>query len=82
MTATDDSCNKGGITITNDMDRPSKEDIDRMVEEAQRFRIEGEKQRARASAKNAIEGYCFKLKEAVKNSKDKMSDADKQTIIA
>jgi L1 cell adhesion molecule like protein len=71
------------ITITNDKGRLSKEEIERMVSDAERYRSEDEKQRERVSAKNALESYCFNMKSTVEDEKfkDKLSDADKTTIM-
>ncbi|KAL0271037.1 UNVERIFIED_CONTAM: hypothetical protein PYX00_008276 [Menopon gallinae] len=70
------------ITITNDKGRLSKEEIERMVNEAEKYKAEDEKQKATISAKNALESYCFNIKSTVEDDKlkDKISDADKQTI--
>lgn len=70
------------ITITNDKGRLSKEEIERMVNEAEKYKAEDEKQRATISAKNALESYCFNIKSTIEDEKlkDKISDADKQTI--
>jgi len=71
------------ITITNDKGRLSKEEIERMVSDAERYRSEDEKQRERVSGKNALESYCFNMKSTVEDEKfkDKLSDADKTTIM-
>nr|CAH0107523.1 unnamed protein product [Daphnia galeata] len=71
------------ITITNDKGRLSKEEIERMVSDAERFRSEDEKQRERVSGKNSLESYCFNMKSTVEDEKfkDKLSDADKTTIL-
>jgi len=71
------------ITITNDKGRLSKEEIERMVSDAEKFRSEDEKQRDCVSAKNALESYCFNMKSTVEDEKvkDKLSDADKSTIL-
>ena len=71
------------ITITNDKGRQSKEDIDRMVNDAEKFRGEDEKQRERVAAKNGLESYCFNMKQTVEDDKlkDKISDADRQTVL-
>jgi len=71
------------ITITNDKGRLSKEDIERMVSDAERYRSEDEKQRERVSGKNSLESYCFNMKSTVEDEKfkDKLSDADKTTIL-
>ncbi|XP_055706934.1 heat shock 70 kDa protein cognate 4-like [Phlebotomus papatasi] len=71
------------ITITNDKGRLSKEDIDRMVNDAEKYRNEDEKQREKITAKNALESYCFHMKNTIEdqNIKDKISDTDRQTIL-
>ncbi|XP_059615740.1 heat shock 70 kDa protein cognate 4-like [Phlebotomus argentipes] len=71
------------ITITNDKGRLSKEDIDRMVNEAEKYRSEDEKQKDKITAKNALESYCFHMKSTIEdqNIKDKISDAERQTIL-
>ena len=70
------------ITITNDKGRLSKEEIERMVSDAERFRGEDEKQRERVSAKNSLESYCFNMKSTLDDDKfkDKLTEADKTTI--
>ena len=50
------------ITITNDKGRLSKEDIERMVNEAEKFKEEDEKEATRVQAKNGLESYAYSLK--------------------
>jgi len=70
------------ITITNEKGRLSKEEIERMVNEAEKYKAEDEKQKGRIAAKNALESYCFNMKSTVEDEKlkDKITDADKTTI--
>merc|ERR1712152_46922 len=70
------------ITITNDKGRLSKEEIERMVNDADKFKADDEKQKERIAAKNNLESYCFNMKSTVEDEKfkDKISDSDKQTI--
>ena len=84
VTALERSTNKENkITITNDKGRLSKEDIERMVNEAEKYRGEDEKQKETIAAKNALESYCFNMKATLDepNLKDKISEADKTTIL-
>ncbi|KAJ8919782.1 hypothetical protein NQ315_006311 [Exocentrus adspersus] len=74
------SGNQRNITIKNDKGRLSQKDIDRMVEEADRYKDEDEKQRQRVAARNQLEAYVFQLKQAVNDCGDKLSSEDKQTI--
>ena len=84
VTAMDKSSGRENkITITNDKGRLSKEDIERMVNEADKYRDEDEKQRQRVAAKNNLESYCFNMKQTVEDDKlkDKIAAADKQAVI-
>lgn len=63
--------------------RLSKEDIERMVQEADQFKSEDEAQREKVTAKNALESLAFNLKNTVEDEKlqDKISPEDKKAII-
>merc|ERR1712241_1544056 len=50
------------ITITNDKGRLSKEEIEKMVNDADKYKAEDEKQKSRISAKNGLESYAFHIK--------------------
>jgi len=70
------------ITITNDKGRLSKEEIERMVQDAEKFKGEDEKQRERIGSKNQLESYAFNMKSTVEDEKfkDKISEDDKKAI--
>ncbi|XP_037931225.1 heat shock 70 kDa protein cognate 4 [Teleopsis dalmanni] len=72
------------ITITNDKGRLSKEDIERMVNEAETYRNEDEKQRERINAKNALESYCFQMKAALEDEQvgSRVSSSDRETVMS
>ncbi|GBG61829.1 hypothetical protein CBR_g23785 [Chara braunii] len=57
---------KNKITIRNDKGRLAKEEIDRMVQEADKYRAEDEMHRRRAAAKNSLENYAFNARNAMK----------------
>merc|ERR1711941_87550 len=83
VSATDKSTGKENkITITNDKGRLSKEEIERMVNDAEKFKAEDDKQKERISAKNGLESYCFNMKTTLDDEKlkDKISESDKETI--
>lgn len=66
VTATD----KGGgktnkITITNDKGRLSKEDIERMVSEAEKYKAEDEAQQKKVEAKNSLENYAYSMRNTI-----------------
>jgi len=71
------------ITITNDKGRLSKEDIEKMVRDAEKYKDEDDKQKERISAKNSLESYAFNMKSTVEDEKlkDKISAEDKQKIL-
>jgi heat shock protein 1/8 len=53
------------ITITNQSNRLSKDDIERMVQEAEKFKDDDDKVRLRVEAKNKFENYCYQVKSTV-----------------
>lgn len=63
------------ITITNDKGRLSKEEIDRMVDEAEKFKSEDEENKLKIEAKNDLENYVFMLENMMKepSTKDKLT---------
>merc|ERR1712018_418647 len=85
VSAVDKSTNKGNkITITNDQGRLSKEDIESMVNDAEKFKADDEKQKEKISAKNGLESYCFNMKSTMddENLKAKISEEEKRMIIS
>eukprot|EP00173_Palmaria_palmata_P003157 Plantae.Rhodophyta-Palmaria_palmata.ctg328.p1 GENE.Plantae.Rhodophyta-Palmaria_palmata.ctg328~~Plantae.Rhodophyta-Palmaria_palmata.ctg328.p1 ORF type:complete len:667 (-),score=196.32 Plantae.Rhodophyta-Palmaria_palmata.ctg328:1067-3010(-) len=75
---------KSKITITNDKGRLSKEDIEKMVQEAEEFKAEDEAATAKIEAKNSLENYCYTMRNTLTDDKikDKISDEDKAAITA
>merc|ERR1719220_1523964 len=67
------------ITITNENGRLSKEDIEKMVEESEKFKAEDEKQKEKIEAKNHLESYCFNIKSSLEDNsvKDKISNDER-----
>merc|ERR1712073_44238 len=83
VSAADKSTGKQNkITITNDKGRLSKEEIERMVNDAEKFKAEDDKQKDRISAKNGLESYCFNMKTTIEDDKvkDKISEDDMKKI--
>lgn len=70
------------ITITNDKGRLSTEEIERMVEEAEKNKKEDEKIRLKIEAKNSLENYAYNIKNTIKDDKvkDKISESEKEEI--
>ncbi|KAM4702113.1 heat shock 70 kDa protein-like [Discoglossus pictus] len=71
------------ITITNDKGRLSKEDIEKMVQEAEMYKADDDAQREKIAAKNSLESYTFNMKSAVEdeNVRGKISEDEKRTIV-
>jgi L1 cell adhesion molecule like protein len=68
------------IAITNDKGRLSKEEIERMVAEAEKYKNEDEEMREKIDAKNNLEGQLYQVKNTMNGADCKMSDDDKKII--
>ncbi|XP_037332687.1 heat shock 70 kDa protein 1 [Pungitius pungitius] len=55
------------ITITNDKGRLSKEEIERMLQEADKYKAEDDLQRDRVSAKNSLESYAYSVSSSLRD---------------
>ncbi|XP_013110576.2 heat shock protein 68 [Stomoxys calcitrans] len=73
--------NAKNIVIKNDKGRLSQADIDRMVNEAERYAEEDEKHRQRIAARNQLESYVFSVKQAVEDAGDKIPHSDKDRVM-
>ena len=83
VSAVDKSTGKENkITITNDKGRLSKEEIERMVQDADKYKEEDELQRDKIAAKNSLESFAFNMKSSVQdeNMKGKISEEDKKKV--
>ncbi|XP_029692808.1 heat shock 70 kDa protein 1 [Takifugu rubripes] len=84
VSAVDKSTGKENkITITNDKGRLSKEEIERMVQDADKYKDEDNRQKEKIAAKNSLESYAFNMKSTVQddNLKDKISEEDKKKVV-
>ena len=84
VSAVDKSTGKENkITITNDKGRLSKEEIERMVQDADKYKAEDDLQREKVAAKNSLESYAFNVKSNVQddNLKGKISEDDKKKVM-
>jgi len=74
---------KEKITITNDQNRLSPEDIERMVNDAEKFADEDKVVKEKVDAKNEFESYAYSLKNQI-GDKDKLasklSEEDKKSL--
>merc|ERR1712073_129487 len=83
VSAQDKSTGKSNqITITNEKGRLSQAEIDRMVQEAEKFRAEDESNRAKIEAKNGLENYCFTMRNTLQEEKlkEKIEAAVQETL--
>jgi heat shock 70kDa protein 1/2/6/8 len=73
---------KNKITITNDKGRLSKEEIEKMVRDADKYKAEDEDVRKKVDAKNALENYAYNMRNTIKDEKigEKLGAADKKKI--
>ncbi|KAF8393008.1 hypothetical protein HHK36_021249 [Tetracentron sinense] len=73
---------KNNITITNDKGRLSKDDIEKMVKDAEKYKAEDEEVKKKVEAKNSLENYAYNMRNTVRDEKiaGKLDTADKQRI--
>jgi heat shock protein 1/8 len=73
---------KNKITITNDKGRLSKEEIERMVQEAEKYKAEDEEHKKKVDAKNALENYAYNMRNTLNDDKvgGKIDADDKKKI--
>merc|ERR1711985_229273 len=69
---------KAIITITNDKGRLSKDDIDRMVREAEQYAEEDKAAKERIDAKNGLESYCYQMKNTASEDKFKSAVSEEE----
>jgi len=74
--------NKNKITITNDTGRLSKDQIERMVADAEKFRQEDKAHKEKVEAKNHVEGYIYNMRNTITDEKwaGKLDAGDKAKI--
>jgi L1 cell adhesion molecule like protein len=71
---------KNNITITSNKGRLSKEQIEKMVKDAEEHATEDKENRERVEERNSLESYLFNAKNTLENKDIKLSDDDKETI--
>ena len=77
------SGSKQSITITNDHNRLKPEDIDRMINDAEKFADEDKKLKERVEAKNDLESYAYSLKTQISDKEKlggKLSEEERTKI--
>merc|ERR1712228_191576 len=74
---------KEKITITNDQNRLTPEDIERMINDAEKFADEDAKLKGKVEARNELESYAYSLKNQLGDKEKlggKLSDEEKSKI--
>ncbi|KAL4488065.1 hypothetical protein ABPG72_009403 [Tetrahymena utriculariae] len=74
---------KNQITITNDSGRLSKEEIEKMLDDAKKFEAQDKVAKERIDAKNSLDSYVHSMRNTVEDEAklaNKISDEDKKTI--
>jgi len=75
--------NKNNIVINNDQNRLSPEDIERMINDAEKFAEDDKRVKEKVEARNELEGYAYSLKNQIGDKEKlggKLSSEDKETI--
>ncbi|KAL6770009.1 HSP70A [Auxenochlorella protothecoides x Auxenochlorella symbiontica] len=75
---------KNKITITNDKGRLSKEEIERMVQEAEKYKGEDEAHSKKVEARNGLENYAYSMRNTLKEGSvaEKLEASDKAAMEA
>ena len=75
--------NKNNITITNDKGRLSQEDIDRMVNDAEKYKQQDDDMKSRVDSRNQLESYVYNVSNTLNDDKlkDKINDEDRTTLM-
>jgi len=74
---------KNQIVIQNDQNRLSPEDIERMINDAEKYADEDKKMKEKVDSKNELESYAYSLKNQIGDKEKlgaKLSDEDKEKI--
>lgn len=75
--------NKNNIVITNDQNRLTPEDIERMINDAEKFADEDKKVKEKVEARNELESYAYSLKNQIGDKEKlggKLSEDEKKTV--
>jgi L1 cell adhesion molecule like protein len=74
--------NKNKITITNDQGRLSKDEIEQMVKDAEKYASEDKNHQDRIQSKNSLESYAYSMRQTMDDEKikDKIDAADRKKI--
>lgn len=80
VTATDKATNKEQHITISSGSNMSKEDIEKAVQEAERYAEEDKKRREEVDTKNEAENLCYAVEKLIKDSEGKLEEADKESL--
>lgn len=83
VTAADSSSGRSEkITITNESARMTKEEIEQMVAESEKYKEQDAQIKAQAEARNGLENYAYSLRNSTRDEPlaSKLAPADKETL--
>ncbi|XP_064392677.1 heat shock 70 kDa protein 1-like [Halichondria panicea] len=80
VSAKDQSTGKKNEITINDNGKLSKEDIEKMLFDAQKYKADDEAQQQRIEARNKLESYAFSVQSAARECESKISSDDYQKI--
>ncbi|XP_045767949.1 heat shock protein 68-like [Maniola jurtina] len=70
------------ITISNDKGRLDKKEIEKMLQDAEKFKAEDDAMRKRVEVRNQFEAYLYGCKVAVENAGSRLTDSEKSAVLA
>lgn len=74
---------KNNIVITADKGRLSKEDIEKMLQDAEKYKEDDQKNRDKIESRNKLESFLFNMKSSIINNTEvKLDDVDKTKVTA
>ncbi|OWR50052.1 Heat shock protein 1A/1B [Danaus plexippus plexippus] len=69
------------ITISNDRGRLNKKEIEKMLQDAEKFKAEDEMVRKKVEVRNQLEAYLFGCKTAAESAGTRLTDDEKDAVI-
>lgn len=81
VTAREESTGKSkNIKIKNEKGRLNKSEIEKMIQEAEKYKEEDEKLKNRISSRNTLESYLFSARSAFREYSCKLADSDRSLL--
>uniref|UniRef100_A0A2C9KE47 Heat shock protein 70 n=1 Tax=Biomphalaria glabrata TaxID=6526 RepID=A0A2C9KE47_BIOGL len=69
------------IQIKNERGRLSQREIDRMVADAEKYKVDDDRQRERIASRNQYESYVYGVKQAVETAGNRLSSSERDTAL-